>query len=256
MMALFALNGTHQTASRLTWSFARDNAMFGSRWLNVISAKQEVPIAALSFNFAIMFVIGCIYLGSSSAFNAFIGTGLILQHITYAIPAVLLMYRGRSSMWLPHTRYFKLPSVLGWMANVVTVGFAVFVLVFYCFPVALPVTGSNMSKCTLPASMIIRADLFSRLCKCSHWRHGDLWSSQLVLPCSKALSRTKTGYRGMRRGGPNLAGRATRSRVICYITRTFEYSGKHCVHLLAPLLAQRIFRLCTATGMLRNFVRA
>ncbi|KAF2026651.1 amino acid transporter [Setomelanomma holmii] len=145
MMALLALNGTHQTASRLTWSFARDNAVFGSRWLNKISPTQKVPIAALMFNFAIMFIISCIYLGSSSAFNAFIGTGLILQHVTYAIPAILLMYRGRSSLWLPPTRYFKLPSVVGWTANVVTVGFAVFVLVFYCFPVAMLVTGSNMN---------------------------------------------------------------------------------------------------------------
>ncbi|CAA9957250.1 Amino acidpolyamine transporter I [Pyrenophora teres f. maculata] len=144
-MALFSLNGCHQTASRLTWSFGRDNAIFGSRWLNKISPKQEVPIAALVFNFCIMALIGCIYLASTSAFNAFIGTGLILQHITYAFPASLLIYRGRSKMWLPRSRSFRLPSVLGWFVNIVTVLFAVFVLIFYCLPVAIPVTGSNMN---------------------------------------------------------------------------------------------------------------
>jgi choline transport protein len=145
-MAFFALNGSHQTASRLTWSFARDDAIFGSRWLNKISSTQEVPIAALVFNFAIMFVIGCIYLGSSSAFNAFIGTGLILQHITYAFPVVMLMYRKRSLQWLPDTRSFRLPSAVGWTTNAITVLFAIFVLVFYCFPVAMPVTASTMSE--------------------------------------------------------------------------------------------------------------
>lgn len=65
--ALFALNATHQTASRLSWSFARDDAIFGSRWLRKIDNKQQVPVIALFFNFAIMFIIGCIYLGSSSA---------------------------------------------------------------------------------------------------------------------------------------------------------------------------------------------
>jgi choline transport protein len=143
-----ALNGTHHTASRLTWSFARDNAMFGSRWLGEMSSKRQVPIAALVFNFGIMFVIGCIYLASTSAFNAFIGTGLILQHITYAIPAALLMFRKRSSVWLPKNRYFRLPSVLGWAANTTTVLVAIFVLVFYTFPVAIPATGSNMSEST------------------------------------------------------------------------------------------------------------
>lgn len=74
LAAIFALNATQQTASRLTWSFARDDALFGSRWLGKINEKQQVPIAALLFNFVIMFIIGCIYLGSTSAFNAFIST--------------------------------------------------------------------------------------------------------------------------------------------------------------------------------------
>lgn len=120
--------------------------MFGSRWLVNINEKRQVPIVALIFNFAIMFIIGCIYLGSTSAFNAFINTGLILQHITYAFPAVLLMLRGRSSQWLPPTRFFKVPSVVGWTANLLTVGFAILALIFYDFPTILPVTSSNMSK--------------------------------------------------------------------------------------------------------------
>jgi choline transport protein len=161
VMVFFALNGAHQTASRLTWSFARDNAMFGSRWLNQISTRQEVPIIALVFNFVIMFIIGCIYLGSTSAFNAFIGTGLILQHITYAIPAGLLIFRKRSTVWLPQTRHFRLPSIVGWAANIVTVLFAVFVLVFYTFPVAMPVTGSNMSEFAGLCNFECHADILS-----------------------------------------------------------------------------------------------
>lgn len=93
-----------------------------------------------------MFIIGCIYLGSSSAFNAFIGTGLILQHISYSFPAALLIYRLRSDKWLPRDRQFKLPSLVGWVSNITTVAFALLVLVFYTFPTVLPVTGSNMSK--------------------------------------------------------------------------------------------------------------
>jgi choline transport protein len=146
LATVFALNATHQTASRLTWSFARDDALFGSRWLGKINEKHQVPIAALLFNFAIMFIIGCIYLGSTSAFNAFISTGLILQHVTYAFPAVLLMMRKRSAKWLPDSRPCRMPSIVGWAANVMTVVFAVLVLVFYDFPTVVPVTGTSMSK--------------------------------------------------------------------------------------------------------------
>lgn len=144
--AVFALIGAQQTASRLTWSLARDRAIIGSNLLKQIHPALEVPVWSLIFNFVIMFIIGCIYLGSSSAFNAFIGSGLVLQHISYAFPAALLMYRMRSEEWLPASRSFRLPSWVGWTANAITVGFALLVLIFYDFPPVVPVTGSNMSK--------------------------------------------------------------------------------------------------------------
>lgn len=144
--AVFALIGAQQTASRLTWSLARDRAIIGSQWLSEIHPMLEVPVWSLIFNFVVMFIIGCIYLGSSSAFNAFIGSGLVLQHISYAFPAALLMYRKRSEEWLPASRSFRLPNLAGWTVNIITIGFALLVLVFYDFPTVLPVTGSNMSK--------------------------------------------------------------------------------------------------------------
>jgi choline transport protein len=179
--AVTALNATLQTASRLTWSFARDNAIFGSRWLGKIDSKQQTPIAALVFNSAVIFIIGCIYLGSTSAFNAFIGTGLILQHITYAFPAVLLMMKGRSRTWLPESRSFRVPPILGWVANATTVWFAVVVLIFYDFPTALPVTGSNMSK-FYDQSCCVFANRY-RLCECGYCCHGAFHSYQLVWTC-------------------------------------------------------------------------
>lgn len=73
-----------------------------------------------------------------------ISTGLILQQISYAFPAALMLYRRRSKAYLPSTRYFKL-GVFGWLANAVTVAFAAIVLVFFNFPVYMPVTAGNMN---------------------------------------------------------------------------------------------------------------
>ncbi|KAF9889608.1 hypothetical protein FE257_007116 [Aspergillus nanangensis] len=145
LAAIFALTGAQQTGSRLTWSFARDQAVVGSGWLGMMHPFFEVPVWSLIFNFVVMFIIGCIYLGSSSAFNAFIGSGLVLQHISYAFPAVLLMYRKRSARWLPKDVSFRLGDVVGWSANAITVAFAIVVLIFYDFPTVMPVTGSNMN---------------------------------------------------------------------------------------------------------------
>lgn len=56
------------------------------------------------------------------------------------------MMRKRSPKWLPESRSFKVPSVLGWAANLTTVAFAILVLIFYDFPTVIPVTGTSMSQ--------------------------------------------------------------------------------------------------------------
>lgn len=139
-------NSSIQTASRLTWSIARDKGFMGSSRLSRIHSKWEVPVWALCANQAVIFIIGCVYLGSTTAFNAFIGTGLILQLVTFAFPAALLLLRKRSARVLPKTRRFRVPGSLGWIANMGTVGFSLLCLVFWDLPATLPAQPSNMSK--------------------------------------------------------------------------------------------------------------
>lgn len=141
-----AVAGCQQTASRLTWSFARDSGLIASSRLSRMDPDWQIPIWSLCANAFVIFLIGCIYLGSSTAFNAFIGTGLILQLITFAIPAALLLATGRPARFLPQTRTFGLPKAFGWVANFFTVGYALLCVVFYDLPAVRPVTGSNMSK--------------------------------------------------------------------------------------------------------------
>jgi choline transport protein len=141
---LFALIGCQQTASRLCWSMARDNAIIGSKWLGQIHPRYGVPIWALIANSFVIFIIGCVYLGSTTAFNAMIGTGLILQQISYAFPTALIMYRKRSATFLPGSRYLKLGR-FGWVANFLTVAFAIIVIIFFNFPTVMPVEPGNMN---------------------------------------------------------------------------------------------------------------
>lgn len=163
--ALVALTAVQQTASRLTWSLGRDDALLGSaRFLSVIHPTLHVPVYALVLNNTVVFLIGFVFLGSSTAFNSFIATGLILQQTTYAIPAALLMRvrwrdmrrpHGELNPVLPANRAFQLPAVVGWTANAATVLFAVIVVVFYNFPVVVPVSGSNMSESLSPLRRLL-----------------------------------------------------------------------------------------------------
>lgn len=146
-IALFALNACLESSCRLTWSFARDNALLGSNILGQIHPHLQVPVWALVANATVILIIGCIYLGSSTAFNAFIGSGLLLQQCSFALPAGLLLWHKRSERVLPKSRSFNL-GAFGWIANAATLFFAPLITIVYCFPAGLPVTGSSMSKST------------------------------------------------------------------------------------------------------------
>jgi len=145
MTGVFALNASQQTASRLVFSFARDDALIFSNKIGLMHGSLGVPPYALLFNAFIVFIIGCIYLGSTTAFSAIIGTGLVLQQITYAIPALLMMYRRRAPQYLPSSGYFNLGK-FGWVINGITVAWSLLQLVLFNLPLAIPVSGSSMSK--------------------------------------------------------------------------------------------------------------
>ncbi|KID85312.1 Amino acid/polyamine transporter I [Metarhizium guizhouense ARSEF 977] len=153
-IACFALNACVEVTARLTWSFARDNAIIGSKFMGSIHPRWEVPVWALVANATVILIIGCIYLGSSTAFNAFIGTALVLQQCSFALPAALLLWHKRSSSVLPPHRYIRL-GPLGWIANAVTVLFFLLILVMYCFPIELPVTGSNMNYTSVVIGIMV-----------------------------------------------------------------------------------------------------
>lgn len=67
-----------RSASRLTWAFARDDAMAFSRFISRIHPKLDVPVWALIFNDFVVFVLSCISLGSTTAFNVLIGASIVL----------------------------------------------------------------------------------------------------------------------------------------------------------------------------------
>lgn len=65
-IGFFSLNATQQTASRLTWSLARDNSLVFSSILSRVHPTLQVPVWALVANFVVIFMTGLIYVGSST----------------------------------------------------------------------------------------------------------------------------------------------------------------------------------------------
>ncbi|KAK6835475.1 hypothetical protein RU639_002169 [Aspergillus parasiticus] len=144
-VSCIALNAVHQTSSRLTWSFARDEALFYSNKLASVSPTLGVPVYAILLDGLCVLLLGVVYVASSNAFNAFISTTVVVAQISYAIPSALLLYRRRSADYLPSSRPFKLINAIGYIVNIVTIVWAVVLTVFFSFPTVLPATGGNMN---------------------------------------------------------------------------------------------------------------
>ncbi|PNP52637.1 hypothetical protein THARTR1_06802 [Trichoderma harzianum] len=151
----FVLVATQQTTSRLIWALARDRGLvFSSQFAKLSPTLGDIPVAALILDAGLIFVCGCISLGSSAAFNALVGVFSLMQMVSFAIPAALLIYRRRSEKVLPRKRAFKVPEILGWACNIGTVIAAVIETVFFTFPSVLPVTGGNMNYAVVVLAVI------------------------------------------------------------------------------------------------------
>jgi choline transport protein len=67
---LFATTSIMTTSSRMTWAFARDNGIPFSPFFAKVHPTLDLPLNALILTTALVVIFGCIFLGSSSAFNA------------------------------------------------------------------------------------------------------------------------------------------------------------------------------------------
>ncbi|KAJ5099636.1 hypothetical protein N7532_006637 [Penicillium argentinense] len=115
--------GCVTATSRCTWAFARDGAVPGSRMWKKVNRRLGIPLNSMLLGMVIEILLGLIYFGSSAAFNAFSGVGVIFLTLSYACPvAVSLLLRGRRDVTQGS---FNLGS-LGVFCNVVCICKATF----------------------------------------------------------------------------------------------------------------------------------
>ncbi|GAM42824.1 hypothetical protein TCE0_044r17147 [Talaromyces pinophilus] len=129
------------STSRVLWAFARDGAMpFSDVWAKV-SKRFGIPFNAQLLVAAANAALGCLYLGSSTAFNSMLGAAVTINNVAYLIPIATNMIMGRTGM---HKGVFHMGK-WGWLINGVTVAWLLFAIVFFSFPYSMPVTVQNMN---------------------------------------------------------------------------------------------------------------
>jgi len=137
LLALFIVNGVGQnlslatTASRLTWSFARDGGVPFYAYFAKVDPYWRVPVRATWAQGVIAGLVGVLYLFADTVLEAILSVSTIALTISYAIPIIVLLVVGREQ--LSPSRPFNLGR-LGTPFNIVSIIYCGVTTVFFFFP--------------------------------------------------------------------------------------------------------------------------
>lgn len=134
--------GCHTWSARICWSFARDNGLPLSKYWARINTKTGTMVNAHIMSCFWVGVIGCIYLGSSTAFNSILVSCVVFLLLSYMIPTLCLIFKRNE---IKHGPFWMNKYGFGLVCNLVLVGWTIFATVFYNFPSVMPVTSGNMN---------------------------------------------------------------------------------------------------------------
>lgn len=151
-------SGTWQ--SRILQSFGKSYAPFykeGSlgnkslKKLAVLTPGFKSPLYAHFLSQICVTIIGCIFMGSSTAFNAIITACITLLLMSYAVPSFIFLFVIRKEKFIhriesdvncvgrPNRRRMSM------IPHIICILWTLFCLVFLSFPYTLPVTAGNMN---------------------------------------------------------------------------------------------------------------
>ncbi|KAK5231297.1 hypothetical protein LTR72_000478 [Exophiala xenobiotica] len=94
--------GICTTASRMIWSFARDNGTPFSKAISYVSKTRRIPTVAVLVATGIAALLTLIYIGSYTAFNDVISLTITGFYSSYFLPAAFLLYNRIKGRILPH----------------------------------------------------------------------------------------------------------------------------------------------------------
>jgi len=142
----FTCIGVHITSGRVLWSLARDKATPFSHTLGRVSQTWKNPFNAHLTGGIIVTILGCIYIGSSTAFNAFVGSFVVLSSASY-VAAILPHILNRRQYIKPGPFYMK--GILGYIVSGISSAYILAFIVIYCFPFSMPVSALSMNYASL-----------------------------------------------------------------------------------------------------------
>ncbi|CAI7565230.1 unnamed protein product [Penicillium bialowiezense] len=143
---LITASGCYITAGRTLWTISRDNATPFSGWMGKIHPRFHNPFnATLVCGFCIT-ILACIYLGSTTAFSAFVGCFVQLSSLSYFM-AIFPHVLTRRSSFVPG--WFFMNNTVGYIVNSLSCVYIIAFAIIFCFPYALPTDAGSMNYASL-----------------------------------------------------------------------------------------------------------
>ena len=102
VLTMACSTGITATASRMTWSFARDQGLPFSRYLKSVNSHTKIPIVSVTVVCGLACALTLIYIGSTTAFNDVISLTVTGFYGTYFLPSAFLLYHRIKGNILPH----------------------------------------------------------------------------------------------------------------------------------------------------------
>ena len=172
--------GITTTASRMTWSFARDRGLPFSRFMSKVYPRTAIPVNAVLVVTGIAALLTLIYIGSYAAFNDVISLTITGFYGSYFLPAAFLLHHRIKGNILPHGTEaepattpdpakesgnppspsgdhievaqarliwgpWHVPGILGTINNLYACMYMIFVIFWSVWPPATPVTAASMN---------------------------------------------------------------------------------------------------------------
>ncbi|KAK0362691.1 hypothetical protein LTR59_014807 [Friedmanniomyces endolithicus] len=133
-------------SGRVLWTLGRDNATPFPKFLTTINKRFGMPLNATMACGVLTTVLLCIYVGNTIAFNALVGSYVLLSSSSY-IAAILpnLLTERKNIIYGP----FHMKGALGFIMEFIACAYMTVWFVIYCFPPALPVTAATMNWSSL-----------------------------------------------------------------------------------------------------------
>ena len=133
--------GCYITCGRTLYALARDNATPLPTYFGSIDKRFKSPLYATLCCAVISTCIGAIYVGTTTAFSAFIGSFILLTTSSFLLCIIPHLLHRRSIItpgpfWL---------GKWGFLVNIVACLYMIVFFVIYCFPYNMPVTPELMN---------------------------------------------------------------------------------------------------------------